>query len=310
MLYDIHPDFLKYGKLKAPFNSVLLMAANSVTRFAVSIWPVPKGLTEIQYKINGYMNGKINVSVISPDNASTMPALVYFHGGGFALPSAPHHKRLAFEYALKTPCKVIFVDYRLLPKSVFPVGLEDCYAAYLWTRKNAKLLRIDKNKIAVGGDSAGGALAAGVSLLARDRGVPLPFFQMLIYPVTDARQNTPSMKEFTRTPLWDSKLNARMWKMYLKNISPDERGYASPMEASSLENMPPAYVEVAEFDCLRDEGIEFARALKSGGARVWMYKIKRAVHGYEIARKNPIVLRSVARRVAWLRRRFKESQKA
>lgn len=248
---------------------------------------IPEGLKETRRKIPGYQDAPVGISIFEPEEGrEPLPALVYFHGGAFALQSAPCHKKLSCSYALNTPCKVVSVDYRLLPENTFPIGLEDCFAAYRWVLENAAQLGISPNRIAVGGDSAGGALSAGVCLLARDRGIPVPCFQMLIYPVMDERQNSASMKKYNDTPLWNSRLNAKMWKMYLKDGLPVEKGYASPAEAVSLEGMPPAYVEVAEYDCLRDEGIAFAKALKDSGIPAELYETKRTVHGFEIAEKK------------------------
>lgn len=298
--YDIHPDFWKYRFVKPPMNAFLLPIVNFFLPKVLNHMPLPRGLTKTRRTMEGYRGAPLGLYILEPAGAaSPVPALVYFHGGGFAMQEAPHHTRLVMDYALQTPCKVFFVNYRLLPGNPFPAGLEDCYSAYRWVRGQAASLGVDPERIAVGGDSAGGTLAAGVCLMARDRGVPLPCFQMLIYPATDARQATPSMREFSDTPLWNSRLNAKMWRMYLKNGIPptEKREYASPAEADSLRGLPPTYLEVAEFDCLRDEGIAFANALRDSGVATELNKTRRTIHGFEVARNNEIVLASIARRV-------------
>jgi acetyl esterase/lipase len=204
---------------------------------------------------------------------------------------------------------VIFVDYRLAPKYAFPVGVEDCYATFEWVCKNAEVLGIDKNKIAIGGDSAGGALSAAVCLMARDRKALGICFQMLIYPVSDARQITESIKNYTDTPMWNSRLNEKMWSLYLKDGVHTKREYASPMEATSLEYLPDSYVEVSEFDCLRDEGINFAEALRKSGIQVELHKTIGTVHGFDIAEKSEIVKESVARRIIALQKAFHSIKK-
>jgi len=141
--------------------------------------------------------------------------------------------------------------------------------------------------------------------MARDRKAPRICFQMLIYPVTDARQITESIKNYTDTPLWNSRLTKKMWKLYLKDGVPDNREYASPMEAMSFENLPDAYVEVSEFDCLRDEGIAYAEALQKSGVNVELNKTIGTIHGFEIAEKSEIVRESVARRIEALKKAFK-----
>jgi acetyl esterase len=307
--YNIHPDFMKYKNIKPPINPALLPLINFFMTQSLNKAKMPSGLSEIKHKIIGYRGATIKASIFEPaGQISPLPCLVYFHGGAFAMQAASYHKKIACDYALRTPCKVVLVDYRLLPKNVFPVGLEDCYSAFCWIQEHAESLGVDKNRIAVGGDSAGGALAAGVSLLARDREIPMPCFQMLIYPVADERQTSDSMKEFVGTPLWNSELNAKMWRMYLKNGLPEKKEYASPAEAASLEGMPPSYVEVAEYDCLRDEGIAFAKALKNCGVITELYKTQRTVHGFEIAENNEIVHESVTRRIEKLQTAFQTSR--
>lgn len=303
--YNIHSDFKKYENTIIPLFPPLLPLINIfLTKSFKKIKPI-EGVHETKYKIPGYKSGLIELTVYAPEKIDTnTPCLIYFHGGAFVLKAVPYHKKLVCEYALKTPCKVIFVDYRLAPKYAFPVGVEDCFAAFEWVCKNAKTLGIDQNKIAVGGDSAGGALAAAVSLMARERKKFGLCFQMLIYPVTDARQITESMKKYTDTPMWNSKLNKKMWRLYLGNKVCSKREYASPMEAVSLENMPDSYIEVSEFDCLRDEGINFAEALQKSGISVELNKTAGTVHGFEIAERSEIVSQSVEKRVAALKKAF------
>ena len=291
--------------MKPPLNPVILPIINFFLTGVFNRTPVGDGLTEVHYSIAGYKGGSIHLSVISPQKRDVpLPALVYFHGGAFAMQAAPYLKRLTARYALETPCKVVLVDYRLLPKARFPMGLEDCAAAYRWVTENAEALGIDARRLAVGGDSAGGALSIGVCLLAQERRMAKPCFQMLIYPVTDEGQNTPSMKQFTDTPMWNSKLNAKMWEMYLKGVSPAQRENASPSAASSFAGIPPTYVEVSEFDCLRDEGNAFAKTLQENGIATQLYLTKGTVHGFEIAEQNEIVLESVDRRIKALKEAF------
>lgn len=302
---DIHPDFMKFKSLNAPLYPAVLPAINFFLRRVFNAAKVPADVVQTRHKIKGIQGNSIPISIFEPEKRTArLPCLVYCHGGAFAMFASLHHKALACHYALKTPCKVAFVDYRLLPKNVFPAGLEDCYTALQWVRKHAETLGIDKNRIAIAGDSAGGALAAGVCLMSRDRSTPMPCFQMLVYPVTDQRQNTASMKEFSDTPLWNSKLNTKMWNMYLKNVRLTERDYASPAEAASLADMPPTYIEVAQHDCLRDEGIDFEKRLRQSGVPTQFLQSKGTVHGFEIARKNPVVQECINNRIAALQRAF------
>ncbi len=304
--YNIHSDFKKYENLRSPLSPLLLPFINTFMGRIVNLIKPTEGVRITREKIPGYQSGIIELFIYEPkDIEKNAPCLIYLHGGAFALKGSPFHKKLVCEYALKTPCKVIFVDYRLAPKYAFPIGVEDCYAAFEWVCKNTEVLGIDKNRIAIGGDSAGGALTAAVNLMARDRKAPWICFQMLIYPVTDARQNSESIKKYIDTPMWNSKLNEKMWNLYLRNGVQSKKEYASPLEAASFEDLPDAYVEVSDFDCLRDEGIHYAEALQKCGIHVELYKTIGTVHGFEIARKSQIVRKSIERRIEALKKAFK-----
>jgi acetyl esterase/lipase len=163
---------------------------------------------------------------------------------------------------------------------------------------------IDPKRIAVGGDSAGGNLAAATALLARDGGSAQPCFQMLIYPVIDRRMQTESMKRFSDTPMWNSVLNAKMWKWYLEGAGSANIEYASPIEADSLVGLPEAYVETAEFDCLHDEGAAYAAALNSAGCLTRLNETSGTMHGFDIVSGSTIVRDSVYARVESLRQAF------
>jgi acetyl esterase/lipase len=303
--YPIHADFKKYQNMKTPISPLLLPTMNRVLENSYNKRQPAPGVSEKIMTIPGYGDAEIQIRLYEQENTKEdLPCLIYMHGGAFVLKSAAFHKDLICQYVLKTPCKVVFVDYRLAPKHLYPSGLEDCYKALEWVYQNGGELGINKNKVAVGGDSAGGALAAGVCLMARDRKGPKISFQMLIYPVTDARLITDSMKEFVDTPLWNARQNKKMWQLYLGNQNNSDQAYASPLQAKSFKDLPPAYLEVAEFDCLRDEGLLFAQALRNAGISVQLVQTKGTIHGFEIADESAIVRESIDRRVTALQAVF------
>lgn len=244
-----------------------------------------------------YDGYKVPVTVLCPENSvKDAPCLIYFHGGGFVFPADETQYKNAERYAIGAGCRIVFPDYRLCPEYAYPAAHEDCFAVYKWVIDNAEMLGIDRNRVAVGGDSAGGNLAAGVLLMARDRGVELPCFQMLIYPVTDRRMNTESAKTITDAPVWDSRHSEILWQWYTPELKQGEFCYASPNEAESLNGMPDTYIEVADFDSLRDEGIEYAKRLSAAGVNVQFCFNKGTVHGFEYAGDTPIVMESIKRR--------------
>lgn len=305
MKYSIDKQFFPYMYFAPPIaNAKIAGWMGSMMRPPRWIWKNKQVLAE-KKRIKGYQDGEIEVIVFSPRGMEqNLPCLVYYHGGGFFFGAGGYHYKYAQEYALKTPCKVIMVQYRLAPKHPHPTPSEDCYAALRWAFENADSLGIDKTRIGVGGDSAGGALAAAVCQMARDRNTDLPCLQMLIYPVTDRRMQTESNRKFTDTPMWNSKLSVKMWKGYVPNADAPDIAYASPMEAARFDNLPQAYVEVAEFDCLHDEGVAYAEAMRATGVDVSLNELQGTMHGFDIVEKAEISKGAVQVRIEYLKSTF------
>jgi len=208
------------------------------------------------------------------------PALIYFHGGGWVIGSLDSHDGVCRGLANGADCTVISVDYRLAPEHKFPAAIDDAVAATEWIAENAKSLGIDANRLAVGGDSAGGNLAAVVALNACDRGIPKLRFQLLIYPACDMSMTLPSITELAeQLPLTRSTMK---WfiDLYLRDETDVGDWRASPLQAKSLANLPPAYVLTAGCDPLRDEGEAYAAALKAAGVPVEAKRFDGQIHGF------------------------------
>jgi acetyl esterase/lipase len=220
------------------------------------------------------------VRVYTPAGESkTRPGVVYIHGGGFCFGSVEFEHAGAMAAADAADAVVVSVEYRLAPEHPFPAGLEDCYAALVWLAAEARALGVDPERIGVMGQSAGGGLAAGLALLARDRGGPRPCLQLLGIPELDHRLETPSMREFVDTPLWNRPNAIESWRCYLGGSREEVSPYASPAVAKDLRGLPPAYVSTMEFDPLRDEGIEYALRLLRAGVPVELHQYPGTFHG-------------------------------
>ncbi len=214
-------------------------------------------------------HGDIPIRVYTPDAPAPRPALMYFHGGGWVLCDLDTHDVPCTAIARRAAAVVIAVDYRLAPEHRFPAAVDDCYAATQWVASNAARLGIDPNRLSVSGDSAGGNLAAVVSLKSRDEHGPAIANQVMIYPVTDLSSfNTPSYSEFAQDHSLTKTEMEWFRDLYLSSLAEARNPLASPLLAPDLSRLPPALVITAECDPLRDEGAAYAKRLQDAGVPV------------------------------------------
>lgn len=209
-----------------------------------------------------------------------LPALVFFHGGGWVIGDLDTHDVVCRELANGARCAVFSVEYRLAPEAPFPAAVDDCVAATRHVAAEATALGVDPLRIAVGGDSAGGNLAAVVCLTARDAGEPAPCFQLLIYPATDQRAGFPSHKTNAEGYLLTRKVMDYFSGHYLPRAADWTDWRASPLLAASLAGLPPAYVITAGYDPLVDEGRAYAERLQSEGVKTVYREYPDMVHGF------------------------------
>jgi acetyl esterase len=228
-------------------------------------------------------HGAIPVRCYMPDGEGPFPIFVYYHGGGWVLGNLDLADNFARSLCHYGNMAVISVSYRLAPEHPFPAGFEDCYAAYLWAAdpQNAASVRGDVNRLIVGGDSAGGNLAAAVCLKAREENGPRIAQQVLIYPATDLSDlDAPSYEQFNHFSILSR--NAMRWYIhqYLKDQAKATDGFVSPALAESHAGLPPAVIMTAEFDVLRDDGENYAETLKSAGVDTILIRANGLTHGF------------------------------
>ncbi|RYF13900.1 MAG: alpha/beta hydrolase [Comamonadaceae bacterium] len=211
---------------------------------------------------------------------TVLPVLVYFHGGGWVIGDLDTHDVLCRQLANQSGCAVVAVDYRLGPEHRFPAAVDDAMTATRWVRANAAALKVDASRMAVGGDSAGGNLAAVVALAARDAG-DLPIaFQLLVYPATDQRRGWPSHTTNGQGYLLTKDSMDYYHDHYLVDARHDLDWRASPLLHADHANLPPALVLTAGYDPLRDEGMQYAHKLSEAGSRATLVNFERQLHGF------------------------------
>ncbi len=293
MKYNIDKSFNKLKIVKIPFGKLILYMSRIPQDIMLKLVSVPKDIEVRKYKIEN----NLKVQIFSPKGKKDLPCLLYFHGGGFGFKAAPYHKKLACIYAKKANINVVLPDYRLTPKYPYPYAKEDAINTYNWICENYKSLNINKEKIAVGGDSAGAVLATYICDLENSN----ICCQMLIYPVTDVKMKSAFMEKFTDTPMWNSKNNGKMWELYLKGTDEKQKIEASPMQASLPKRIPNTYIEVAEYDPLHDDGIMYYNRLSNNGVKVELNETSGTVHGYDMILNSKITKNSIERRIKFLK---------
>jgi acetyl esterase len=257
--------------------------------------------------------GNIAIRIIRPKgNTTTLPAVMYFHGGGWVLGDAETHDRLVREIAHGANAAVIFVEYARAPEARYPVALEEAYAATCWAARVATIINVDPRRIAVAGDGAGGNLAAAVTMLAKQRGGPRLCFQVLFYPITIAKFDSESYGQFAENHHLTREGMKWFWNHYAQTTAAREQPTASPLRASveQLRGLPPALVVTAECDVLRDEGEAYALKLEEAGGAVAATRYPGMIHDFVMLNalaETPAARGAIAQANSLLRKAFSSS---
>ena len=266
-----------------PIYSLSPDEARSVLARAQSI-PVGKPSAQVEdITLPVGPTGSVPIRVIRPVGApEVLPAVMYFHGGGWVLGDRDTHDRLVREIAVGAEAAVVFVDYARSPEARYPVAIEQAYAATRYVADNPADFRIDPLRLAVAGDSVGGNMAAAVTLMAKQCRGPKIAFQVLFYPVTDSGFDTPSYGYFAEGPWLSRRAMQWFWDAYLPDPAARKQPTATPLNAShdQLTGLPEALVIVDENDVLRDEGEAYARRLSDAGVRVTSTRYNGTIHDF------------------------------
>lgn len=246
--------------------------------------PVVEKVIAKDFSVQGPENSpNVSVRVYTPEGAKgKLPGLLWMHGGGYVLGSLDSDDVKAATFSQVFNCVVVSVDYRLSPENPYPAPIEDCYAALKWFAQNAQELGVDNSRIAIGGASAGGGLAAGLALLVRDRAEIVINFQLLIYPMIDDRNIEQASGETSDTLWWTRENNLIGWRSYLGHepAQNEEPYYAAPSRAQDLTGLPSAYIPVGELDLFLSENIDYAHRLLNSGVAAELHIYPGAYHGF------------------------------
>jgi acetyl esterase len=286
--YSLAPEFASQPVFNIPSNRLLLRLFNPLMRFQRRKFKWSDAVEVRTHQVQGEDGHVCPVFEIAPkDLEGPAPAVIDYHGGGFFFTYMKLHLAGAERYALDARCRVFLPDYRLSIDHPFPAAFNDSYATLSWLHANAAELGVDTSRVAVLGDSAGGALAAGVAQKAYDDSENPICGQVLIYPVTDHETKTESALKFSDTPMWTTASNRSLWIVYLRGYTSPPK-YAAPLHRESFAGLPPAFVEVAQYDPLRDEGLQYAEALRAAGVPVEQREAMGAPHGYDLIEDSAI----------------------
>ncbi len=252
-------------------------------------------------QISGYEGAPVAARLYRRDDSSPGSAILYIHGGGMVVGSMDLYDKVPASYVAESGVPMLSVDYRLAPEHQHPVPVEDCFGALTWLHEHAAEYGIDPVRIAVMGDSAGGGLAAGTAILARDRAVPLAR-QILIYPMLDDRNVFPD-PELVPFAGWNHEDNLAGWGALLgeRRGTGDVHPSAAPARLAEFAGLAPAYIEVGELDIFRDEDVEYAQQLGRAGVSCELHVHTGVPHGFDgVARGSPLGQRSRADRIRFL----------
>jgi acetyl esterase/lipase len=248
----------------------------------------------------------IALLICRPSGVTTaVPALYHIHGGGMMIGDNRTGLPSMLNHAVELGMAVVSVEYRLAPETQHPGPVEDCYAGLAWTVDHAAELGIDPARVIVGGGSAGGGLAAAVALLARDRGGPALIGQLLMCPMLDDRNSSPSSAQMAGLGVWDHAANEVGWTALLGDArgGPDVSPYAAPARAADLSGLPPAFIDVGSAETFRDEDVAYASRIWQAGGSAELHVWPGGFHGFTVAVPGAAISRAAAAaQLSWLRR--------
>ncbi len=299
--FNYRPELKKPGALGgidfgnpalAPMVRMVVQNLRRTTR----AWTPPEGISFRAVSVSSKDGESVECFVVEPESEKPMSGMLYCHGGGFFLPLELPALELAAVYAQKLRIRVFLPEYRLLPDYPYPVPLQDCRA--VWDEMAAQANRHYLNgRILLYGESAGGALAAGLAQQLRDEGEPSPSGQVLVYPALDDRsEKYPSTERYSGA-VWTKRANTQMWSGYLKNGFQGPEGHAVPLRGTDFTGLSPAYIEPQGIDLLRDEGVAYGERLREAGAPVKVNIIEGSYHGFDADVENPFVQTVLDQRV-------------
>lgn len=301
MKYPIHKDFWMLKYLRMPKNIWLIRLWNQIGKFLYWIQSVKRNVKRTRIQIPTRDHHFIKADIIRPRHQTKkLPTMVYYPGGGFMMNAIHVHKRNASDIALKMNMNIVLVHYRLAPKYTFPTALFDAIDACLFLYQHASIYEFDPDHFTLGGDSAGGNLAASVSLYLKEQNHHFIKAQMLIYPALDSGIMNDSRKRFSDTPMFDSKMFSIVGKYYYKNGLFGLDQLAFPLYYPDLTGLCPTYIETTEFDPLHDDGALFAKKLDTFQVPYHYRDTHGTVHGYDAIKKSEIVKESMKQRIAFL----------
>ncbi|AWK05554.1 alpha/beta hydrolase [Flavobacterium crocinum] len=246
------------------------------------------GIEETEKVIS--QNGlKVKIHITKPKGAkANAPVFIFIHGGGWVLGDYPTHRRLVRDLVVESGAVAVFPDYTPSPEAKYPVAINEIYAATQWVAENGKEIGVDSKNLAVVGNSVGGNMTAAITLMAKDKKGPHIKLQVLLWPVTDANFETESYNLYANGRFLTKNMMKWFWDNYLPDTAKRTEKYASPLQASlaELKDLPPALVQTAENDVLRDEGEAYARKLNEAGVPVTLTRYNGLIHDYGLL--NPI----------------------
>ena len=237
-------------------------------------------VAKVEDRSVSWRDAEVPVRIYTPAGTGPFPILIWCHGGGMVVGDLETADATARHLTVETGCVTVSVDYRLAPETKFPGACDDCYAAAVWASDNAASIQGDAARMAVGGDSAGGNLAAVVAQMGRDRANPDLAFQLLVYPMTSLDFETPSYVDNADGYLLTRDSMKWYWDQYLGASDDPNHPYAVPSRAGSFKNLPPALVITAQFDPLRDEGEAYAKNLEAAGVPTTHSRYDGMIHGF------------------------------